>query len=106
MAHNNKALTKRIIAALCSCSMALTMLAGVPFPKVQASQNDGYLNGESLVPLAQCLHPMDVMEWTPEGDPDALYSRAGIALQDRFQSHKTNPNADECTKIMALSIMN
>lgn len=106
MARNNKTLTKRIIAALCSCSMALTMLSGVPFPKVQASQNDGYLSGESLVPLAQCLHPMDVMEWTPEGDPDALYSRAGIALQDRFQSHKTNPNADERTKIMALSIMN
>ncbi len=46
-------------------------------------------------PYASYWHPNTLLNWTPEGDPDAPYNRCIVPLQDRTidPDHIVNPNA-------------
>lgn len=46
------------------------------------------------------------MEWTPESDPDAVYSRASIPLADRVGGFVVNPLVNPEAKLMLCSLAN
>ncbi len=44
-------------------------------------------------PYASYWHPMDLLSWSPETDPDAPYNRSGVELRDVFYDTLTQANS-------------
>ena len=70
-----------------SCLMALAMVlsgtalpasAATPGKDGSAEMNEAYAAHESLMPIGPSFSVATLLEWTPESDPDARYSRASI----------------------------
>lgn len=67
-----------------SCLMALAMVlsgtalpasAATPGKDGSAEMNEAYAAHESLMPIGPSFSVATLLEWTPESDPDARYSR-------------------------------
>lgn len=74
-----------------SCLMALAMVlsgtalpasAATPGKDGSAEMNEAYAAHESLMPIGPSFSVATLLEWTPESDPDARYSRA--SMRGRF----------------------
>lgn len=72
----------------------------------------GFLNAKnrqfpSNQPFASFYFPNDLLDWTPQGDADAIFNKSHVGLKDRFvnPNTKVNPHAkDDQAKIAALDI--
>ena len=89
---------------LLSLILALVMVVGMlPASTAQASDadmNEAYAARESLAPVGTAFTIEELLAWTPESDPDAAYSRASIALQDRQGGFVVNELANPEAKLM------
>ncbi|MDZ4992471.1 endo-beta-N-acetylglucosaminidase [Clostridium perfringens] len=99
-------MSKRLLSVLCLASVTTSLFTlGVP-KEVKASQNTSYDQKESLAPLGQGYSIDDLLNWTPESDPDAKYNRASIERKDRFMGDIVNPNAHPEARIMNCALTN
>ena len=98
-----------------SCLLALTMVlsstalpasAATPGKDGSAEMNEAYAAHESLMPIGPSFSVATLLEWTPESDPDARYSRASIPLADRKGGFVVNPKANPEAKLMLCSLAN
>lgn len=86
-----------------SCLMALAMVlsgtalpasAATPGKDGSAEMNEAYAAHESLMPIGPSFSVATLLEWTPESDPDARYSRASIPMANREGGFVVNPKAN------------
>ena len=74
----------RILAALLALVMLVGLMPAAAFAKSagndgSAEMNEAYADRESLMPIGPSFNVDTLLEWTPESDPDAIYSRATIS---------------------------
>lgn len=86
----------RILAAVLALVMLVGLLPTAVFAKSagndgSAEMNEAYAAHESLMPIGPSFNVDTLLEWTPESDPDAVYSRASIPLADRVGGFVVNP---------------
>ncbi|MCJ8012119.1 discoidin domain-containing protein [Paenibacillus sp. KQZ6P-2] len=61
---------------------------------------------EAAQPHSSYWYPNTLLEWSPSTDKDAEFNRGTVKLeQNRIQGVKTNPNAKEEVKVMAIASM-
>ena len=98
----------RILAAVLTLVMLVGLLPTAAFAKSagndgSAEMNEAYGAHESLMPIGPSFNVDTLLEWTPESDPDAVYSRASIPLADRVGGFvvtpKVNPEAKKYEEI-------
>ena len=98
-----------------SCLMALAMVlsgtalpasAATPGKDGSAEMNEAYAAHESLMPIGPSFSVATLLEWTPESDPDARYSRASIPMANREGGFVVNPKANPEAKLMLCSLAN
>ncbi|HOA17695.1 MAG TPA: discoidin domain-containing protein [Fervidobacterium sp.] len=58
------------------------------------------------IPESSYWYPNDLIDWSPNSDPDAIYNVSKIPLQPRIAGPKLSQYASENVKVVALSIMN
>ena len=103
---------KRLGSSLLAVTMALSSVAlpvsAAPTPGKDGSaeMNEAYAAHESLMPIGPSFSVATLLEWTPESDPDARYSRASIPLVDRKGGFVVNPKANPEAKLMLCSLAN
>ena len=101
----------RILAALLALVMLVGLMPAAAFAKSagndgSAEMNEAYADRESLMPIGPSFNVDTLLEWTPESDPDAIYSRATISLADREGGFVVNPLANPEAKLMLCSLAN
>ena len=101
----------RILAALLALVMLVGLMPAAAFAKSagndgSAEMNEAYADRESLMPIGPSFNVDPLLEWTPESDPDAIYSRATISLADREGGFVVNPLANPEAKLMLCSLAN
>lgn len=84
----------------------LTAYAATPGKDGSAEMNEAYAAHESLMPIGPSFSVDTILEWTPESDPDAQYSRASIPLTNRKGGFVVNPKANPEAKLMLCSLAN
>ena len=84
----------------------MTVYAATPGKDGSAEMNESYASHESLMPIGPSFSVATLLEWTPESDPDAQYSRASIPLADRKGGFVVNPKANPEAKLMLCSLAN
>ena len=104
-------LSRRIIALAVAFVMVLGLLPSVAFARTpgkdgSAEMNEAYAAKETLMPIGPSFSTYTLLEWTPESDPDAVYSRASIPLADRVGGFVVNPLANPEAKLMLCSLAN
>ncbi|WP_236719646.1 endo-beta-N-acetylglucosaminidase [Neobacillus mesonae] len=57
-------------------------------------------------PESSYWYPEQLLNWTPEKDPDAVFNRSQIPLAKREVLYKVNDNAQSEAKLVALSALN
>ncbi|QIZ05584.1 PKD domain-containing protein [Priestia megaterium] len=57
-------------------------------------------------PESSYWYPEQLLNWTPENDPDAVFNRSQIPLGKREVLYKVNDNAQSEAKVVALSALN
>ena len=105
---------KRFTALLLALVMVLSVCLVAPVTaRAEAAGNDGssamneaYEAKESLMPIGPSFNVDTLLEWTPESDPDARYSRASIPLANRTGGFVVNPKANPEAKLMLCSLAN
>lgn len=105
---------RRIGSGLLAVVIALSMCVGTAIPATaiaagndgSAEMNEAYAAHESLMPIGPSFNVDTILEWTPESDPDARYSRASIPLTDRTGGFVVNPKANPEAKLMLCSLAN
>ena len=103
---------KRLGSSLLAVTMALSSVAlpvsAAPTPGKDGSaeMNEAYAAHESLMPIGPSFSVATLLEWTPESDPDARYSRASVPLVDRKGGFVVNPKANPEAKLMLCSLAN
>ena len=102
---------KRFASGLLALSVVLSATAipagaATPGKDGSAEMNEAYAAHESLMPIGPSFSVATVLEWTPESDPDARYSRASIPLADRKGGFVVNPKANPEAKLMLCSLAN
>ena len=100
-------LSRRIIALAMAFVMVLGMLPSVAFARTpgkdgSAEMNEAYAAKETLMPIGPSFSTYTLLEWTPESDPDAVYSRASIPLEERVGGFVVNPPGQPRGKADAL----
>ena len=103
--------TCRFLAWLLTVAMVLGLvpaiaLARTPGDDGSPEMNEAYANQETLMPIGPSFNVDTLLEWTPESDPDAMYSRASIPLADRVGGFVVNPVANPEAKLMLCSMAN
>ncbi len=102
--------THRVIAALLAVVMVLGVMPATVFAAKgddgTSEMNEAYEARESLMPIGPSFNVDTLLEWTPESDPDAMYSRASIKLKDRIGGFVVNPMANPEAKLMLCSMAN
>ncbi len=103
--------THRIFAALLVFAMVVGLLPVSAFARANgddgsAEMNEAYAAHESLMPIGPSFNVDTLLEWTPESDPDAAYSRSSIPLADRVGGFVVNPLANPEAKLMLCSTPN
>ena len=101
----------RILAAVLALVMAVGMLPTAAFARSagddgSAEMNEAYAAKETLMPIGPSFNVKTLLEWTPESDPDAMYSRASIKLADRKGGFVVNPVANPEAKLMLCAMPN
>ena len=101
----------RAISAVVALVMVLSILPSAVFARTpgndgSAEMNEAYASRESLMPIGPSFNVDTLLEWTPEADPDAAYSRASIKLADRVGGFVVNPVANPEAKLMLCSLAN
>ncbi|MCI6730349.1 MAG: endo-beta-N-acetylglucosaminidase, partial [Clostridiales bacterium] len=101
----------RLLAALLAFVMVVgllptAVLARSPGDDGSAEMNEAYAANESLMPVGPSFNLDTLLEWTPESDPDAAYSRASIPLANREGGFVVNPKANPQAKLMLCSMAN
>lgn len=101
----------RILAAVLTLVMLVGLLPTAAFAKSagndgSAEMNEAYGAHESLMPIGPSFNVDTLLEWTPESDPDAVYSRASIPLADRVGGFVVNPKVNPEAKLMLCSLAN
>ena len=104
-------LSRRIIALAMAFVMVLGLLPSVAFARTpgkdgSAEMNEAYAAKETLMPIGPSFSTYTLLEWTPESDPDAVYSRASIPLEERVGGFVVNPLANPEAKLMLCSLAN
>ena len=102
---------RRLLAMLLAVVMVLGML---PTGLAVSSGDDGtpemneaYKARETLAPIGASFNIDTLLEWTPESDPDAAYSRASIPLADRAEEEiQVNYLANPEAKLMLCAMPN
>ena len=56
--------------------------------------NDAFLSMESLQPLGTQFNIAEILEWTPEGNPDSRFNRSRVPLAPRRTGYVLNPFAN------------
>lgn len=105
---------RRVGSGLLAVVIAMSMYVGAALPASAAAvgddgsaeMNEAYAAHESLMPIGPSFNVNTLLEWTPESDPDARYSRASIALTDRTGGFVVNPKANPEAKLMLCSLAN
>ena len=103
--------THRIFAALLVFAMVVGLLPVSAFARANgddgsAEMNEAYAAHESLMPIGPSFNVDTLLEWTPESDPDAAYSRSSIPMADRVGGFVVNPLANPEAKLMLCSTPN
>ncbi len=103
--------TNRVITGFLAMAMVLGLAPATVFAKSagndgSAAMNEAYEARESLMPIGPSFNVDTLLEWTPESDPDAMYSRASIKLKDRVGGFVVNPMANPEAKLMLCSLAN
>ncbi|WP_286229961.1 endo-beta-N-acetylglucosaminidase [Neobacillus mesonae] len=62
--------------------------------------------GFAKQPESSYWYPEQLLNWTPEKDPDAVFNRSQIPLAKREVLYKVNDNAQSEAKLVALSALN
>ncbi len=57
-------------------------------------------------PESSYWYPEQLLNWTPENDPDAVFNRSQVPLGKREVLYKVNDNAQSEAKVVALSALN
>ncbi|WP_121613445.1 endo-beta-N-acetylglucosaminidase [Mesobacillus foraminis] len=57
-------------------------------------------------PESSYWYPEQLLNWTPENDPDAVFNRSQIPLRKQEVLYKVNDNAQSEAKLVALSALN
>ncbi|KGE16316.1 endo-beta-N-acetylglucosaminidase [Paenibacillus wynnii] len=57
-------------------------------------------------PYSSFWFPEQLIQWNPASDPDAVFNRSTVPLQDRIVGEGVNPHATKGPKVMALSALN
>ena len=101
----------RILAAALALVMVVGMLPTMAFARSagndgSAEMNEAYAAKETLMPIGPSFNVDTLLEWTPESDPDAMYSRASIKLADREGGFVVNPLVNPEAKLMLCSLAN
>ena len=101
----------RVLAAVLSLVMVFGMMPTVAFARSagndgSAEMNEAYAARETLMPVGPSFNVDTLLEWTPEFDPDAIYSRASIPLADREGGFVVNPMVNPEAKLMLCSLAN
>ena len=102
---------RRLLAMLLAVVMVLGML---PTGLAVSSGDDGtpemneaYKDRETLAPIGASFNIDTLLEWTPESDPDAAYSRASIPLAARAEGEiQVNALANPEAKLMLCAMPN
>ena len=105
---------RRVGSGLLAAVIAMSMYVGAALPAAAAAvgddgsaeMNEAYAAHESLMPIGPSFNVNTLLEWTPESDPDARYSRASVALTDRTGGFVVNPKANPEAKLMLCSLAN
>ena len=74
---------RRVGSGLLAAVIAMSMYVGAALPAAAAAvgddgsaeMNEAYAAHESLMPIGPSFNVNTLLEWTPESDPDARYSR-------------------------------
>lgn len=94
---------QRLIGYLSACTMVFCSFGSI---WTGAAGNPSYETRNSLQPIGNAMHMDDVINWSPESDPDARYNRSVVPLADRYQGEVVNPNADPRVKVNNVAISN
>ena len=102
---------KRICAGMLAAVLALSQVPVNAWEEAtgndgSAAMNEAYEDLQSLMPVGPSFNIDTLLEWTPECDPDARYSRASIPLSDRVGGFVVNPKANPAAKLMLCSLAN
>ncbi|MDH5163166.1 endo-beta-N-acetylglucosaminidase [Heyndrickxia oleronia] len=63
-------------------------------------------SGFAKQPESSYWYPEQLLNWTPENDPNAVFNRSNIPLAKREVLYKINDNAQSDAKLVALSALN
>ncbi len=104
-------LSRRILALAVAFVMVLGLVPTAAFARTagkdgSAEMNEAYAAKETLMPVGPSFSTYTLLEWTPESDPDAIYSRASIPLAKREGGFVVNPLANPEAKLMLCSLAN
>ena len=102
---------KRICAGMLAAVLALSQVPVNAWEEAtgndgSAAMNEAYEDRQSLMLVGPSFNIDTLLEWTPECDPDARYSRASIPLSDRVGGFVVNPKANPAAKLMLCSLAN
>lgn len=105
---------KRIGSGVLAAAIAMSTYVGTALPAMAAAvgndgsaeMNEAYAAHESLMPIGPSFNVDTLLEWTPESDPDARYSKASVALENRTGGFVVNPKANPEAKLMLCSLAN
>lgn len=86
---------KKVKLLLITSLLAISTFGPVMAPTAYAEQ-----------PHTSYWHPATLLEWSPTTDKDAKFNRGTISLADRFTGQKVNPNAQDQSRLVALSALN
>ena len=95
------------ILALSSLPMLGTISAGaIKVPESIPMSNDFYYKNQTLQPYGACFQADELLNWSPDNDPDARYNQSGVAKKDRWMGPSVNPNASRDAKVYPLAMSN
>ena len=102
---------RRLLAMLLAVVMVLGMLpTGLAISSGDdgtPEMNEAYKARETLAPIGASFNIATLLEWTPESDPDAAYSRASIPLAERAEEDiQVNYLANPEAKLMLCAMPN
>lgn len=106
MKNKNTAMLKRIVAAMCSVAMAVSVLpANGLLLKSQAKAELNPLPARSIRPQNPTFTVDGLLDFTPGERADDKYVRSVVPLAEKKQAQKVNSYANTEEQTVALTIM-
>lgn len=96
---------KRVVPILLAAALAVSLMTFAAVP-AGAVPNADYAARTSLQPYGHQFHLSELMNWTPESDPDARYNISKVPLAERYTGSLVNPNASAQVKVNNTAISN